>query len=195
MPRWIRIASIHQGRIRSQAIVTLRHVDKTRVLIAIAYPRGTTQHISRLVLPKPVVGDHRGRAWILTDNTATGIRHNGVIQHIRRGLDTVDARAGMFDNDVVPQGWGGLVQEDPGLPTTAHDKTGEHCSRLNTTRSTHHRPGFLAAIKDRSRLTLDMDSRFHGHMFKVDPRSDEHRISSTRGGNTGLHGRITVRHS
>ena len=195
MQRWIRISSIHQGRIRSQAIVTLRRVDKTRVLIAIAYPQGTTQHISRLVLPKRVVGDHRGRAWILTHDPATAIANNGVVQHIWRGLSAVDPRAGMFDNDVVPQGWVGPIQENSSLPTTAHHKTGEHCSTLNPTRSTHHRPGSLAAIKDRSRLTLDMDSRFHGHIFKVDPRSDEYRISSARGGNTGLNGPITVRHS
>ena len=195
MQCWVRISSIHQGRIRSQAIVALWRVDKTRLLIAIAYPRGTTQHICRLVLPKRVVGDHRGRAWILTRDTATGIRHNGVIEHIGRGLGTVDTRASMFDNDVVPQGWGGLIQEDPSLPTTTNHETGEHCSTLNTTRSTHYCPGSLAAIKNRSRLTLDMDSRFHGHTFKVDPRRDEHRISSAGGGNAGLNGRIRVRHS
>ena len=128
MQRWIRISSIHQGRIRSQAIVTLQRIDKTRVLIAIAYPQGTTQHISRLVLPERVVGDHRGRARILTHDPATAIANNGVVQHIWRGLGTIDPRAGMFDNDVVPQGWGGLIQENSSLPTTAHHKTGEHCS-------------------------------------------------------------------
>ena len=101
----------------------------------------------------------------------------------------------MLDNDVVPQGWGGLIQEDPSFTTTTHDKTGEHGSRLNTARGTDHRPCPLAAIQDRSRLTLDMDSRFHGHIFKVDPRSDEHCIASARGGNTGLNGRITARHT